>query len=148
MGILIIADNRKARFDFEIIEKFEAGMVLRGSEVKSLRNRQCQLKDSYVVFKSNEAFLVNAHISVYKESSYNNHIPERERKLLLNRSELRRIESQIAERGLTCVALKVYFKDGTAKIEIALAKGKKKFDKRNDIKKHDANREIQRSLRR
>lgn len=148
MGIKLIAENRKARFDYEVVETFEAGLVLRGSEVKSLRNGQCNLKDSYVAFMGEEAFLQNAHISVYKASSYNNHEPERLRKLLLNRAELNKIHGQLKTKGLTCVPLKIYFKKGKAKVEIALVRGKKKQDKRETIKKRVANREMERQIRR
>lgn len=147
MSIKIIAENRKARFDYTIVETYEAGLVLTGSEVKSLRNAQCQLKDSYVAFRGHEAYLQNAHIGVYQASSYNNHEPERLRKLLLNHSELHKIFAATTEKGLSCVPLKMYFKKGIAKVEIALAKGKKKGDKRESIKTRDTNREIQRSLR-
>lgn len=148
MSIKIITENKKAWFDFEIIEKFEAGMVLLGSEVKSLRNGQCNLKDSYVSFRGNEAYLQNAHISVYQAASYNGHEPERIRKLLLNQSELAKIFAATTEKGLTCVPLKMYFKKGKAKVEIALARGKKKGDKRQAVKSRDADREIQRAMRR
>lgn len=147
MGIKIISDNKKARFDYHIVETFEAGLVLTGSEVKSLRNNQCQLKDSYVSFVGHEAYLQNAHISVYKASSYNNHHPERLRKLLLNHSELNKIRAAIQEKGLTCVPLKIYFKEGIAKVEIALAKGKKVHDKRESIKTRDVNRSLSQAVR-
>ncbi len=147
MSIKIIAENKKARFDFIILDKFEAGLVLTGSEVKSLRAGQCQLKDSYISFQGSEAFLQKAHISTYTASSYNNHEPERLRKLLLNKPELNRIYAALQEKGLTCVPLKIYFKKGYAKLEIALAKGKNKGDKREASKKRDANREIDRQLR-
>lgn len=147
MSIKIVSDNKKARFDFEIIETFEAGLVLTGSEVKSLRNAQVQLKDSYVSFKGHEAFLQNAHISEYKASSYNNHEPERLRKLLLHEHELEKIRSGLAEKGLACIPLKIYFKRGRAKLEIALARGKKKGDKRESIKAKDSRREIDRAMK-
>ena len=148
MGVLLITENKKARFDYTILQTFEAGIELRGSEVKSLRDGHIQLKDSYVSFRSGEAFLQNAHISEYKNSSYNNHEPERLRKLLLNRSELTKIETALTEKGLTCLPLKVYFKNGYAKIEIGLAQGKKIHDKRQAIKKRDAESELRKSLRR
>lgn len=148
MGIKVVAENKKARFDYTIVETFEAGMVLTGSEVKSIRAKQMQLKDSYVAFIGDEAFLQNAHIAEYKNSSYNNHAPERLRKLLLNRRELEEIYGALRERGLTCVPLKVYFKDGRVKLEIALVKGKKAHDKRESIKKRDVNLEIKKSLQR
>ncbi len=148
MGILIIQDNRKARFDYEIVETYEAGMVLIGSEVKSIRDKSVQLKDSFISFRGSEAFLQNAHISVYKQSSYNNHEPERLRKLLLNRNELNKIAAALQEKGLTCIPLKIYFKDNKVKLEIALAKGKKLHDKRESIKKRDVDAQIRQSLRR
>lgn len=145
--ILIIAENRKARFDYEILQTFEAGLVLTGSEVKSLRARTVQLKDSYVSFRGNEAFLQNAHISEYKASSYNNHVPERLRKLLMHRRELDRVSGAIHEKGLSCVPLKLYFKGGMAKIELALVRGKKAHDKRESIKKRDVSRHLREQLK-
>lgn len=141
-GIKLITDNRKARFDYAIEDTFEAGIELRGSEVKSLRKGDVNLKDSYVSFSNGEAFLQNAHISVYKASSYMNHEPERKRKLLLNRTELSKIERAVEEKGYTCVPLKIYFKKGWAKVEIALARGKKSADKRESMKSRDADREL------
>lgn len=148
MGIKIISENRKARHDYHILDTFEAGLALRGSEVKSLRMGQCQLKDSYVDFHNGELFLINMHISEYKWSSYNNHIPERRRKLLMNRSEIDKMYARIREKGFTCVPLKLYFKQGWAKVEIALVKGKKDFDKRQDIKTRDVNRSLAQTKRR
>jgi len=148
MGILVIQDNRKAKFDYEIIETYEAGISLIGSEVKSIRDKSVQLKDSFISFHRNEAFLQNAHISVFKQSSYNNHEPERLRKLLLNRKELDRIAMAIHEKGLTCVPLKIYFKDDRIKLEIALVKGKKNHDKRESIKKRDVDAQIRQAMRR
>lgn len=142
MSILIITENRKARFDYEIVDTFEAGLVLTGSEVKSARDKQVQLKDSYISFKGDEAYLQNAHIAEYKASSYNNHAPERLRKLLLNRDELNKIFGALREKGLSCVPLKMYFKKGRLKIEIALVKGRKTHDKRDAIKKRDSSREL------
>ena len=145
--IKIIADNRKARFDYQIIESYEAGISLKGSEVKSLRAGQCVLKDSYISFKNHEAFLQKAHIPAYKPSSYNNHNPERLRKLLLHNYELQKIAAAIQEKSLACIPLKIYFYKGKVKLEIGLAKGKKKHDKRELIKKRDVNRELQKTLR-
>jgi SsrA-binding protein len=145
MSILIIQENRSARHEYHIIETFEAGLVLTGSEVKSIRSKQIQLKDSYVSFKGHEAYLQNAHISEYKASSYNNHQPERLRKLLLNKNELDRIYGSLREKGLTCVPLKVYFKKGKIKVEIALVKGKKLHDKREAIKKRDVDNQLRRT---
>lgn len=147
MGERLIAENRKARFDYEILQTFEAGLVLMGSEVKSIRDGQVQLKDSYISFRGEEAFLQNAHIAVYKASSYNNHEPERLRKILLNRSELDRISTSLREKGLSCVPLKLYFKKGRAKVELALVRGKKTHDKRQDIKKRDVDRQLRQAKR-
>lgn len=147
MGILIIQENRKARFDYEIVETLEAGLVLQGSEVKSLRDHQVQLKDSYVSFRGAEAFLQNAHIAVYKASSYNNHEPERLRKLLLHRNQLDRMFALMREKGLTCVPLKIYFKDGRVKVELALVKGRKAHDKREAVKTRDVKAQLQQTLR-
>lgn len=148
MSILIITENRKARHDYDILETYEAGIVLLGSEVKSLRDKQVQLKDSYVTFKGDEAYLQNAHIAEYKSSSYNNHAPERLRKLLLNRNELNKIYGALREKGLSCVPLKMYFKKGRAKVELALVKGRKLHDKRQAIKKRDETREAAKSMQR
>lgn len=147
MSILIVQENKKARFDYDILETFEAGLVLTGSEVKSLRDKAVQLKDSYVSFRGDEAFLQNAHIAEYKASSYNNHAPERLRKLLLNRNELDRIFGSMREKGLTCIPLKIYFKKGRAKVELALAKGRKAPDKREAIKTRDVKAQLQRTMR-
>lgn len=147
MSILIISDNRKARFDYQIVETYEAGIALTGSEVKSIRNKQVQLKDSYISFVGDEAYLQNAHISEYKASSYNNHAPERLRKLLLHRHELEKIYGALREKGLSCVPLKIYFKNGRIKLEIAVVKGKKQHDKRESIKKRDATRELKQQLK-
>jgi SsrA-binding protein len=147
MGIKIIAENKKARHDYHLVETFEAGMSLLGSEVKSLRNGQITLKDSYVAFRGDEAFLQNAHIGVYTASSYNNHEPERLRKLLLHREELQKIYRSMREKGLTCVPTKIYFKNGKVKLQIALAKGKQQADKRESIKKRDADRSIQKATK-
>ncbi len=147
MGIKIIADNKKARFDYEIVEKFEAGMVLTGSEVKSIRDGAVNLKDSYVAFRNGEAFLQNAHISVYEASSINNHEPERLRKLLMHREEIDKIMGKVQGKSLTCVPLKMYFKRGRVKVEIGLGRGKKKHDKRQSIKQKESDRELARALK-
>ncbi len=148
MSILNILDNKKARFNYEIISTYEAGLSLTGGEVKSIRAKEVEFKDSYISFRGNEAFWQNAHIAVYKASSYNQHEPERLRKLLLNRAELTRIFSQIKEKGYTCIPLKIYFKDGRAKLEIALVRGKNQYDKRQSLKKRDADNQVRNSLRR
>ena len=143
-AILLIQENKQARFNYHIVDTYEAGLVLTGSEVKSIRAKNIQLKDAYISFKGHEAFLQNAHISIYKASSYNNHQPERHRKLLLHQSELEDIFAALREKGLTCVPLKMYFKNGRVKVEIGLAKGKKNHDKRESIKKQDADRQLRR----
>jgi SsrA-binding protein len=146
VGIKIVAENRKARHNFQIVEVFEAGLMLTGSEVKSLRAGQCSLAEAYVSFQSHEAFLQKAHIAPYKAGGYANHEPERLRKLLLHQSELNKIHVGLQQKGLTCVPLKIYFKDGWAKVEIALAKGKKFFDKRESIKTRDVDRALRRTV--
>lgn len=145
MGIQIIQDNKAVRHEYHVIKTFEAGLVLMGSEVKAIRERSIQLKDSYISFKGNEAFLQNAHIGVYKSSSYNNHQPERLRKILLHRAELEQIYAALREKGLTCVASKVYFKEGRVKLELSLVKGKKLHDKREAIKKRDVDNQLRRT---
>jgi SsrA-binding protein len=146
-NILVIAENQKARHDFTLVKTFEAGLVLTGSEVKSIRDKKVQLKDSYVLFKGREAYWMKGHISEYKASSYNNHTPERSRKLLLKRSELNYLRGAIEQKGMTCVPLKMYFKGGLAKLEIALVKGKNKGDKRQDLKAREVKREIERVMK-
>jgi SsrA-binding protein len=143
-NIRIISQNKKAFHDFEIAEKFEAGMVLLGTEVKSLREGRANLKDSYAKVKRNEIFLYDLHISAYTHASYDNHEPERVRKLLMHRSEIKRLLGKTAERGFSIVPLKLYFRDGKVKVEIALAKGKKEYDKRESIKRKEQNRELDR----
>ncbi len=142
VDIKIVAENRKARHDYSIIDTFEAGIELLGSEVKSIRKGDLNLKDSYVAFVNGQAYLQNAHISEYRASSYMNHLPERKRRLLLNRTELDKIEVAVEEKGLTCVPLKVYFKGGWAKVEIAIVRGKQAHDKRDAMKDRDAQREL------
>ena len=140
--------NRKARFLYNLKEKFEAGLVLRGSEVKSLRAGRCHLKDAYVSFRGREAFLQKAHISPYNPASVHNHAPERLRKLLLNRKEIERIQGLVQQKNMTCVPLRIYFKNGKAKMEIALAVGKTHKDKRETLKKRADTRQIHRALKR
>lgn len=144
MGIKIITENKKARFNYQILETFEAGLVLMGSEVKSIREGNISLSESYISFKNMEAYLQGANIKPYKSSSYNNHEPERLRKLLLHKLELHKISGKIDEKGLTAVPLKMYFKDGRIKLEIGLGKGKKMHDKRESIKERDVKRQLQR----
>jgi SsrA-binding protein len=140
--IKIIVQNKKARFNFTISESFEAGMVLLGTEVKSIRNGKINLSDSYADFRDGELFLINCNISLYPFSHHENHEPLRSRKLLMKKKELKRLSGKVIERGFTLVPLKVYLKRGYIKIEIGLAKGKKAFDKRETIKKRDQERDI------
>lgn len=146
-AILLIAENRKARHDYIIVKTYEAGLQLMGSEVKSIRDRKVQLKDSYILFKGFEAFWMKGHIAEYMASSYNNHTPERSRKLLLKYKELDDLREAVEQKGMTCVPLKIYFKNGRAKLEIALVKGKDMGDKRQSAKDRDSKREIERALR-
>ena len=146
-GVKVIIENKKARFDYQVLDTLEAGIQLMGSEVKSLRNGQVTLKDAYVSFVQDEAFLQSAHISEYKASSYNNHSPERLRKLLLHREEIERMQAEVKEQGLTIIPLKLYFKKGRVKVLLGFAKGKKRGDKREDVKKRDAKKEMAQSLR-
>lgn len=144
MGIKIVSDNKKARFNYQIIETYEAGLVLTGSEVKSIRAGHVSLRESYVSFKNHEAFLQGANIKIFNSSSYNNHEPERLRKLLLHREELEKMKAKIDQKGLTAVPTKIYFKGGRIKVEIGLGKGKKMHDKRESIKKKDLQRQMTR----
>jgi SsrA-binding protein len=139
--------NRKARHDYEILESYEAGMVLTGSEVKSLRDGRANLKDSYARLEKSELFLLNLHISPYAPASHFGHEPERSRKLLLHREEIDELAGQLNERGLTLVPLRVYFKNGRAKIELGLGRGKKAYDKRQSIKDRELRREADRAIR-
>ena len=148
MSIKIIANNRKASHDYFLLEKYEAGLVLQGSEIKSIRAGQISLKEAYVRTDGYEAWLVNAHVAPYDPASRQNHDPRRERKLLLHRKEIDRLWSDVRQKGMTNVPLRVYLKNGRAKIEIATAKGKKNYDKRQAIAKRDAKREMDRALRR
>jgi SsrA-binding protein len=142
-----VATNRKAFHDYFIEDRAEAGLVLTGTEVKSLRDGRAQLKDSYVQFRGGEAFLIGAHISPYGSGSWTNHAPERDRKLLLHRKELDRWAGAVATRGVSCVPLSLYFKGSRAKAEIALVKGKKLHDKRDAIRDRDLKREADRAMR-
>lgn len=144
----VVTVNRKARHDYEILETCEAGLVLTGTEVKSLRTGRANLKDSFARIQNGEVWLYHMHISPYSHGNINNHEPTRPRKLLLHRSEIRRLTGKVEERGLTLVPLKVYFKDGYAKVELALARGKRLYDKRQDIARRDAERDVARALRR
>ena len=140
-GLKIISNNRKARFNYFFKEFFEAGIVLKGSEVKSLRDGKANISESYAFDDNGEIYLVNSHIPTYKQSSYDNHDPKRNRKLLLNKREINKLIGRINREGFTLIPTKLYFKKGKAKIEIAVAKGKKQYDKRQTKKKRDWNRE-------
>jgi len=140
-GLKIICNNRKARFNYFFNEFFEAGIVLKGSEIKSLREGKANISEAYALDVKGEIFLVNSHIPSYKESSYNNHSPKRNRKLLLNKREINKLMGRINREGYTLIPTKLYFKKGKAKIEIGVAKGKKLYDKRQIKKKRDWNRE-------
>jgi SsrA-binding protein len=137
----LIASNKKAFHDYHVLQKFEAGLALTGTEVKSLRDGKANLKDAYVIFKNGEAFLFAAHISPYAHGNRENHEPERTRKLLLHKREIEKLFSQTAEKGLTIVPLRLFFRGSRVKVEIALVKGKKLYDKRESEKKKEADRE-------
>lgn len=146
-GILIICENRKARHNYQIDERFEAGMVLMGTEVKALREGKASLADSYAVFKGRELFLLNAHIPPFSHGNLANHEPLRSRKLLLHKSEIHKLYGNIETRGFTLIPLKMYFKKGRAKVEIALARGKKMHDKRDSTKEREARRQMDRVMK-
>ena len=146
-GLKIICFNRKARFSYFFIEFLEAGIVLKGSEVKSIRKGMVNITDSYAVEKDGEIVLINSHIASYKESSYNDHYPTNARKLLLNKKEINKLIGKINREGFTIVPTKMYFKKGKVKIEIAVSKGKKHYDKREVKKQRDWNREKSRYFR-
>lgn len=145
-GRKLIAQNRKARHDYHIEDVFEAGLVLTGTEVKSLRAGRASLVDGYATLSGGEAFLQGVHIPQYTEGTWTNHEPRRVRKLLLHKHELIRLLSKTKESGLTLVPLELYFSDGRAKVAIALARGKKSYDKRQDLATRDANREVSKEM--
>jgi SsrA-binding protein len=142
-----VASNRYASFRYEFLDKVEAGLVLQGTEVKALREGGVQIKDGYASFRDGELWLHNVHIAPYAPASRENHEPERPRKLLIHRREIERLEARIKERGLTLVPTRIYFKGSRAKVEIALARGKDRFDKRQSIKERESKRDMQRALR-
>jgi SsrA-binding protein len=146
-GIKIASENRKARHDYHIHEAFETGMVLTGTEVKSLRAGKANLKDSYANIREGEVYLYNMHISPYEEGNQFNHEPLRPRKLLMHKSEIVKLFSQTREKGFTLIPLKIYFKHGMAKLELGLASGKKNYDKRQDLAERDSKREVDRALK-
>ncbi len=147
-GTKIIARNRRARHDYHIEDVVEAGLVLTGTEVKSLRAGRASLTDGFGQITDHEAWLHGVHIPQYTQGTWTNHEPRRPRKLLMHRREIDKLDSATAERGLTLVPLSLYFKDGKAKVELALARGKRTYDKRHDLAERDAAREVDRALRR
>ncbi|MGG6297178.1 SsrA-binding protein SmpB [Leptolyngbya sp. AN02str] len=148
-GIKIIADNRQARFLYEILETFEAGIELRGTEVKSIRQGKVNLQDGYGLIRNEEAWLLNVHVSPHDTASQIfNHDPRRTRRLLLHKEEIRKLIGKIEQKGLTLVPLKLYMKRGHVKVSLALARGKKLHDKREDLKRKQAKREIERAMKR
>jgi SsrA-binding protein len=147
MGEKLICNNKKAYHDYFVEEKFEAGMVLTGTEVKSLRLGKANLNDAFAQVRAGEAYLNNLHISPYDFGNRSNHDPDRARKLLLHKKEIIKLFSKIREQGYTLIPLKLYFKDGLVKAELGLAKGKKHYDKREDLKKKDHNREIDQAMK-
>ena len=147
MSEKVLARNRKASHDYFLLEKYEAGLALQGSEIKAIRAGQISLKEAYVRTDGRQAWLVNAHIAPYDPASRANHNPLRERKLLLHRKEIAELQEEVQRKGNTIVPLQVYLKEGRAKLEIAVARGKKKYDKREDIAKRDAEREMARALK-
>jgi SsrA-binding protein len=146
-GEKLIVDNRKARHDYHLLERVEAGLVLSGSEVKSLREGRAQLQRAFADIRDGELWLVGVHIAPYEQAGIENHAPERDRKLLLHRREIDRLRGKVQERGFTLVPTKLYFKGGRAKVELALAKGKDVRDRRREISKRDADRQIERALK-
>jgi SsrA-binding protein len=146
-GEKLIVDNRRARHDYHFLEKVEAGIVLTGTEVKSLRDGRASLQQAYADIRDNEAWLVGAHISVYEAGNIANHDPDRDRKLLLHRREVDTLALKVRERGLTLVPTRLYFRDGRAKVELALARGKELRDKRRDLVNREAQRDMERALK-
>ena len=147
-GVKVMATNRKAAHDYFLEDRLEAGIVLRGSEIKSIRAGRVSLKEAYVRVADDEAWLVNAHIAPYDPASSQNHDPRRPRKLLLHRKQIQHVFEQLRQRGYTLVPTKLYLKSGRAKVEVALARGKRQYDKRHELAKREADREIQRTLTR
>ena len=142
-----ITVNRKAKHDYSILQTYEAGIVLVGTEVKALRQNKANLVDSYATLTNGEVWLHNANISIYEQGSINNHDPVRKRKLLLNKSEIRKLNKAVTEKGNTLIPLRLYFKNGLVKVELAVATGKRQYDKREDIAKRDLIREMQRKFK-
>ena len=146
-GEKLIVDNRRARHDYQLMDRVEAGLVLSGTEVKSLRDGRASLSQAYAEIRDGDAWLVGAEIQTYDHGNIANHEPLRERKLLLHRREIESLQGKVRERGLTLVPTRLYWKDGRAKVELALARGKQTIDKRRDLAKRDAQRQIERALK-
>ena len=147
MGEKLIATNKKARYHYHILDEFEAGLVLKGAEVKALRESKASLSDGFARVENREILLYNLHISLYSKSSEKEYNPTRPRKLLLHKKEIDKLTGKLAERGLSLIPLKIYFKRGIAKVEIALAKGKKLYDKREALKRKTAEKELRRAVK-
>lgn len=147
-GVKVVARNRKARHEYDLIEKVEAGIVLTGTEVKSLRNGKANLEDAYAEIDKDEVWLLGCDIPEYLQANRMNHVPKRRRKLLLHRREIDKLEAKTGEKGLTLIPLSIYFKKGMAKVELSVARGRKLYDKREAIKKQDAKRDMDRAMRR
>ena len=146
-GVKIIAQNRRARHDYFVLETWEAGIELKGTEVKSLRLGKCNLKDAYAAVKNGEIFAMGLHISPYEKGSYFNPDPMRPKRLLMHKAEIRKAQQSVMQQGLTLIPLSIYLRDGRMKLELALCKGKKLYDKRDDMARRDAKRDIERSMR-
>ncbi|NJN92887.1 MAG: SsrA-binding protein SmpB [Anaerolineales bacterium] len=144
--VKVIASNRKARHDYHIEDTFEAGIVLTGSEIKSIRARQVNLSDGYAAIRNGEVWLLNAHIAPYHQASYENHEPRRDRKLLMHRREINRLTGKLQEKGLTLIPLQIYLKNSRAKVELGLARGKKLHDKRESVRERDDQRQMARAM--
>jgi len=142
-----IATNRKAFFEYDILEKYEAGIVLKGSEVKAIRENKITIKESYIRIKDNEIFIIGMNIAKYSHEGYSSHEPNREKKLLIHKYEIKKIKEEVDEKGKTIIPLNLYYKNGKVKIQFAVAKGRKLWDKRNYKKEQDINREIDRSMK-
>ncbi len=147
MAIKVIATNRKARHEYHLTEEVEAGLALKGTEIKSIRAGKVSLQEGFVTFEGGEAWLINVHIAPYDPASGQNHEPRRKRKLLLHRREIDRLQARAQEKSYTVVPIRLYLKDGRAKVEIALARGKKLYDKRQDLAKRDSKRQVERALK-
>jgi SsrA-binding protein len=145
--VKVVCQNRKARHDYFILDEYEAGMVLQGTEVKSLRLGRANLRDSYAKIQNGEVFLYNMHIGAYPFAAHGNHEPLRRRKLLLHREEIKRLTGKVQEKGQTLIPLQVYFKQGKAKVTLALATGKRKYDKREAVREREEKRELERAKR-